>query len=127
MTIALLGVIVTGAGGILVGLTPSDRAPQLHMLGALLRGPGVVAPLLVGLIIRRRRPALAAFCIGTTVTAVAGTALYLLRVPADSSGATERLALDPFTLWAFVLGIALLRDPGSLKVESLEVRHQTSD
>lgn len=114
MTIALLGVIITGGGGILVGLAPSDRAPQLHVLGALLRGPGVVAPLLVGLVIRRQRPGLAAFSMGTTVAAVVGVVLYALRMPADSSGATERLALDPFTVWELVLGIALLRDHTTL-------------
>lgn len=120
MTVALLCVIVTGVGGIVVGLAPLDRAHQAHVIGAQLRGPGVVAPLLVGLVIRRQRPVLAAFSMGATVAAVVGTVLYLLRVPADSSGATERLALDPFTLWALVLGIALLRDPRSL---SLPVQH----
>lgn len=114
MTIALIGVIITGAGGILVGLAPLDRAHQAHVIGALLRGPGVVAPLLIGLVIRRQRPVLAALCAGITVAAVAGTALYLLEVPADSTGATERLALDPFTLWELVLGIVLLRDPRAL-------------
>ena len=58
MTIALLCVIVTGAGGVLVGLAPYDRAEHLHVLGAQLRGPGVIAPLLVALVIRRQRPAL---------------------------------------------------------------------
>ena len=120
MTIALIGVIITGAGGILVGLAPLDRAHQAHVIGAQLRGPGVIAPLLVGLVIRRRRPALAAFCAGITIAAAAGTVLYALRMPADSSGATERFALDPFTVWAVVLGIALLRDPRSLDQQRLE-------
>ena len=115
MTIALLCVIITGAGGIVVGLAPLDRAHQAHVIGAQLRGPGVLAPLLVGLVIRRRRPGLAAFCAGITVVAAAGTALYLLDVPADSTGATERLALDPFALWELVLGIALLRDRTTLE------------
>ncbi|MEU8245139.1 DUF998 domain-containing protein [Nonomuraea sp. NPDC048916] len=107
-TTALLCVITAGVGGVLVGIAPSDIAPQLHSVGALFQVPGVIAPLLLGLALRHQRPRLGAFSIIIGAIGVVGTALFALQPSANWFGALERLALDPFTLWTFVLGSALL-------------------
>ena len=111
LTAALIGAGVAGAGSVIVGLAPSNETPQLHGIGALLRIPGVFAPLLAGLVLRRRHPVLAAFSMGMTAAGVAGLAWFGLQPSGAWRGAAERLALDPFTLWAFVLGVRLASQP----------------
>lgn len=111
MAAALAGVILAGIGGVLVGLAPSDVAPWLHRAGALLRLPGVVAPVLVAMVLWPRRPRLAAFCVGSAAAGVLGLALFAMRLSPHWVGAAERLALDPFTVWTAVLGLCLAARP----------------
>ena len=68
----------------------------------------MVAPLLVGLALRSQRPRLAAFCFAAATVGAAGTAMFSLQLLGDRVGAAERLALDPFPIWSFVLGAAML-------------------
>ena len=117
---ALLGVILGGAGGILVGLAPSDAAPELHSVGALLQLPGVLAPLLLGISIRHRQPRLAFFSVVVAAVSMIGTVLFALRLPPEWFGLLERLALDPFTVWTFVLGIVIIRTHGAAAAQRVE-------
>lgn len=109
LSIALVAIGVAGIGAILVGLAPADASPRLHRAGALLRLPGVLAPLLVAWVLWPRRPLLAAFSAASAAISLAGAALFALRLSPYWVGAAERLALDPFTVWLAVLSWASLR------------------
>jgi hypothetical membrane protein len=111
LTIVLACVVVAGVGGIVVGLAPSDRAPGLHKVGALLRVPGVIAPLILEATLWERHPRLAAFCFGITGASVGGMAWFAHPSSSGWAGAAERLALDPFTIWTIVLGARLAARP----------------
>ncbi|MET8047699.1 DUF998 domain-containing protein [Streptosporangium sp. NPDC005286] len=119
-TAALIGVNLAGAGGVLVGLAPSDTALHLHSLGALLQLPAVMAPIFLGLALRHERRRLAAFSLVVGAVGAVGTVLFVLRLPALWFGILERLALEPFTLWTFALGVTLLRPPAATRVRSIE-------
>src|SRR5688572_14260052 len=81
-TTALAGVALAGAGAVLVGLAPADVAPYPHGIGAVLQLPGVVAPLLLGLALRRTDRRIAWPSIAAGLIGIVGTVLLALRQPA---------------------------------------------
>lgn len=112
--VALGCIVVVGAGGVVVGFAPSDVSPELHKAAALLRVPGVLAMALVGVSLREPRPRLAALSFGAAATSLAGMAWFVSPASAGWAGAAERLALDPFTIWAMAIGVGLAAQPSGI-------------
>jgi hypothetical membrane protein len=111
--IALIGAILSGVGGVLIGFAPSDIMPSLHGAGVLLQLPGVIAPLVMGLGLRKERPALSVFSLTVGGVGIVGTVLFAMQPPAGAIGIWERIALEPFTVWTTVLGLSLVSFRGA--------------
>ncbi len=109
--VAIGCIVIVGTGGVLVGLAPSNVSPELHKAAALMRVPGVLAMGLMGLSLRQQRPRLATFSFGAAAASIVGMAWFASPASAGWAGAAERLALDPFTIWAMAMGVGLASQP----------------
>jgi hypothetical membrane protein len=104
-------ILVAAAGDALVGFSPEDVHPGLHLLGAFMAiGVGNAALILAGLI-RRTSPLgqLRPFTVPLSVLAMAATWLTFVRwTPGVGSGGMERMAVFPLLYWLLVAGVCLL-------------------
>ncbi|NLU66666.1 DUF998 domain-containing protein [Streptomyces sp. HNM0574] len=100
---------LAGVGAIIAGLFPEDVNLELHLLGALLAVPlSNIGMLLLALVLRRRKPWLAAY---TGLTVLVGLTGLVLTGSPDSGigiGLAERLAGYPFEAWKTVVAVVLL-------------------
>lgn len=110
-TWGLVFLVVTGAGTILVGLSPENVNVPLHLLGALNIPSGCVGLLLLGLANRQVRPRTAGLALALAgigfVGMLSGPVLVLLF--GHGGGLSERLALYPPILWMIMVGLLFVR------------------
>lgn len=108
-TWGLVFVGLSGLGGVLVGLAPSDVNLAVHAIGALLQLPGAIAPLLLGLATLRQRQKERVFSIAVGLLGTLASVLFFVGAAAGSgNGALERLGFDPLTVWVIVMGVVVL-------------------
>src|SRR5581483_3903968 len=110
-TWALGFLALAGLCTILVGLSPENVNPRLHMVGALNIPCANLALLLFGLATWRtsRRIAVLSLSLGIVGWLGLPVGLLLLAFTGHGGGAAERLALYPVFVWMIVLGVAFLR------------------
>ena len=102
-------VAISGVGGILVGLAPSDVNLSMHVAGAALQFPGAVGPLLLGIATPRERQWERIFSLAIGVVGIVGSLLFVSGLHMGLGvGGAERLAFDPLTIWTIVLGATIL-------------------
>ena len=111
MSIALVMIVVSGAGNVAVGLFPSDTGPAMHMLGAgiilVLANPGIV---LAGLALWPQHRSLAVASLILGLGGIIGTVLFLYYIDLGiGQGGMERVAFYPLPLWCSVMGASVLR------------------
>lgn len=110
-TWGLIFLAVTGAGTILVGLSPENVDVPLHLVGALNIPCGNLALLLLGLADRHAHPWTARLSVvlaGIGFLGMLGGPV-LIALTGHGGGLGERLALYPVIVWAITLGVSFLR------------------
>ncbi|MFC0434060.1 DUF998 domain-containing protein [Kutzneria buriramensis] len=105
-SLGVLLVILAGAGKVLVGATPENEDPWLHMIGVVNLPLGTVAVLLLGLSIRHTRVGM--FGVVVAAFGLLGAVLMLFAPELLGVGGAERLAGYPAEIWLFVAGGAAL-------------------
>lgn len=107
--VAMVCIVMTGVGGILVGLAPQNVNLPLHAVGTLLQLPGLVAPLLLCVVWWRHHRGLALLSLVCGALGVAGLLLFLTGFTDGLGvGGAERLAVWPLTVWTAVVGVVAL-------------------
>lgn len=109
-TWGLVFLAVTGAGTVLVGLSPENVNVPLHLLGALNIPCGILGLLLLGLAMRRTQPGKAKLTLvlaGIGFLGMLGGPL-LLALVSHGGGLSERLALYPPIVWMILVGASFV-------------------
>lgn len=114
-TWGLVFLAVTGAGTILVGMSPENVNVPLHLLGALNIPCGNMALLMLGLANRRLHPHIANLALVLAAIGILGMlgGPVLIAVSGHGGGLSERLALYPPILWMIMVGGGFLRQSKS--------------
>jgi hypothetical membrane protein len=101
---------VTGAGTVLVGLSPENVNVPLHLLGALNIPCGNVGLLLIGLASRRVTPWQGKLALVLAVIGFLGMlgGPVLIRLFGQGTGLSERLALYPPIVWMIMVGASFV-------------------
>jgi hypothetical membrane protein len=105
-SVGVLLMILAGAGKVLVGASPENEDPWLHMIGVVNLPLGAVAVLLLGLSVRHTR--VGVFGMVVAVFGLLGVVLTFLAPELLGVGGAERLAGYPAEIWLFVAGGAAL-------------------
>jgi hypothetical membrane protein len=105
-SLGVLLMILAGAGTVLVGATPENEDPWLHVIGVLNLPLGTVAVLLLGLSVRHTRVGM--FGVVVALFGLLGVALMFFAPEVLGVGGAERLAGYPAEIWLFVAGGAAL-------------------
>ncbi|WP_405064055.1 DUF998 domain-containing protein [Kribbella sp. NBC_01505] len=115
-TIAVVLYVIGGLTSIGTGLVPMDKNLALH---SLVSGPGFLvqplALLLLGLALRRTRPAFGWSTIAVGLASLAGAVAFSIHPSGTGHGFFERLSLWPANIWATALAVLILsamRRPG---------------
>lgn len=107
--VAVAFLVLTGAGGVLIGLAPADISLPLHALGAGLQLPGTVAPLLLVPVLWPKERGVAALSLACGLIGTVGSVFYMTGSYLGLGlGGMERLALWPLTGWTGAVGAVVL-------------------
>lgn len=105
--------VIAGLGSAATGLAPLDQGVVAHLVVStpvfLAQPPALI---MLGVALRRERPAVGRWTVAVGVLTLVTTAAYLLVAGSpDVGGLVERLALWPVFLWQAVVAVALWRTP----------------